>query len=188
MTEPPKPTGKNPAEPTRHRGARTRACRVDTHVDTSSAYAPKASKRAKLERWLNQNPKQEIGEPEYAALREALAPISESYLRKLLRDSGVPLAPLVAGVRQSNLDELEASLLALLDEYEGDPSRHTAIRKLIITAKDHARWATKRTRKASNQETSNKPEMILWMITWLENPPVFRQWVRLRRQNPQSSP
>ncbi len=185
MTEPPKPTGRKPAEP---RGARTPACRVDTHVDTSCANSPRSSKRSELHRWLVQNRDREIGEPEYAALHEALAPISESYLRKLLRDSGAPLAPLVAGVRQSTLDELESSLLVLLDEYERDPSRHAAIRKLIITAKDHARWATKRTREASNQETSNKPEMILWMITWLENPPVFRQWIRLRRQNPQSSP
>jgi hypothetical protein len=23
--------------------------------------------------------------------------------------------------------------------------------------------------------------MILWLTTWLENPPVFREWVRIRR-------
>jgi len=107
----------------------------------------------------------------------ALSPISESYLRKLLRDSGAPLAPMVAGVRQSTLDELEASLLALLDEYErGDPPRRSAVRRLVITAKDHARWASRRA-----QPASNKTEMILWMVTWLENPPVFREWIKLRR-------
>jgi hypothetical protein len=25
--------------------------------------------------------------------------------------------------------------------------------------------------------------MALWMLTWLENPPLFPQWVRLRRQH-----
>jgi hypothetical protein len=173
MTEPPKPTEK-PATLNKAQGDRARP-----------------NKRSELRRWLDQY-QGEIGESEYAALRAVLAPISESYLRKLLRDSGAPLAPMIAGVRQSNLDELEASLLALLNEYdesEGDPSKRAVIRALIITAKDHARWATKRAREASKQEVaSNKEEMILWMITWLENPPVFRQWIRLRRQNPQFLP
>jgi hypothetical protein len=137
----------------------------------------KPSKRAELERWLAQNPGIEIGESEYAQILRQLAPISESYLRKLLRESGAPLAPVVAGVRQSDLDELEASLLTLLDEYEpADSAKQSAIRKLIITAKDHARWATRRA-----SDASNKPEMILWMVTWLENPSVFRRWIRLRR-------
>jgi hypothetical protein len=173
MTEPPKPTEK-----------------LDTPSKAQGNRA-KPSKRNELRRWLDQHPG-EIGECEYAALRAALAPISDSYLRKLLRDSGAPLAPMIAGVRQSNLDELETSLLALLNEYdecEGDPSKRVAIRALIITAKDHARWATKRAREASKEEAvSNKEEMVLWMITWLENPPVFRQWIRLRRQTPQLLP
>ena len=137
----------------------------------------KANKTAELARWLATVNPPEIGEPECTAIREALAPISDSHLRKLLRDSGARLSPMVAGVRQANFDDLEASLTALLDEYEnGEARRRTAVRKLVITAKDHARWASK-----SNLAASNKPEMILWMLTWLENPPVFREWVKLRR-------
>lgn len=137
----------------------------------------KASKRAALQQWLAQHPGIQIGEPEYAEILSELAPISESYLRKLLRESGAPLSPVIAGVRQSDLDELESSLLMLLDEYErADSAKQSAIRKLVITAKDHARWATRRVSGASN-----KPEMILWMVTWLENPSVFRQWIQLRR-------
>jgi hypothetical protein len=79
---------------------------------------------------------------------------------------------MVEGVRQGTLDELESSLLALLDEFErGDANRRSAVRRLVITAKDHARWAKR----------AEKEEMILWLLTWLENPPVFRDWVRLRR-------
>jgi hypothetical protein len=121
-----------------------------------------------------------IGEAEWEELRRGLAPVSESYLRKLVRDCGVALAPMVAGVRQEDFDTLEASLLALLDEYEsGDAMRRAAVRKLVITAKDHARFAARR----SAEKRVEKEEMAMWMRTWLENPAVFAQWVRLRRES-----
>ena len=133
-------------------------------------------KRAELAAWIERTQATRIGEAEYDALRRDLA-ISDSYLRKLLRESGAPLAPMVEGVRQGNLDELEASLMALLSEYQtGDPARRAAVRRLVITAKDHARWAAKRPEKHAEKE-----EMVLWLLTWLENPPVFPEWVRLRR-------
>jgi hypothetical protein len=69
---------------------------------------------------------------------------------------------MVGGVRQGGLDELEASLLALLTEYEqGDRVRRAAVRRLVILAKDHARWAMRKSREAADKE-----EMILWMVTW----------------------
>ncbi len=130
----------------------------------------KRGKRIELAEWLDRVKPERIGEAEFGEIFRALAPVSENYLRKLLRESGAPLAPIIEGVRQSNLDELEASLLALLDEYESsDAPRRQAIRKMMITAKDYARWAKK------------PDEMILWMTTWLENPPVFRTWLKLRR-------
>lgn len=129
-------------------------------------------KRIDLAEWLAREQPERIGESEFAAVSHALAPVSESYLRKLLRESGVPLAPTVEGVRQANLDELERSLLALQEEYEfGNAS---AARRLVIVAKDHAKWAA-----AKHPE---KQEMILWMLTWLENPPLFRDWVKLRKR------
>jgi hypothetical protein len=129
----------------------------------------KRGKRAELADWLARTQPPEVGEAQFQELRLALAPISESYLRRLLRESGARLAPLVEGVRQGSLDELESTLLVLLDEYErGGPERRATVRRLVITAKDHARWA-------------GKDEMVLWLTTWLENPPVFRQWSALRR-------
>jgi hypothetical protein len=124
-----------------------------------------------LAAWLAENKPAQIGPEEFEALRQALAPVSESYLRKQLRESGAPLAPLIDGVRQGNLDELEASLLALVEEYQS--SNRQAVRKLVITAKDHARW-------------THKDENLLWLITWLENPPLFPEWVRLRKAAGQS--
>lgn len=109
-----------------------------------------------------------------------LAPVSENYLRRLLRESGAPLSPLIEGVRQESLDALEASLAKLLDEYEkGDRERRARARRAVITAKDHARWALRQ--QKSDDEKAEKQEMILWMTTWLENPPLFREWAPLRR-------
>ena len=140
----------------------------------NTAKKGKRGKRAELAAWLERRPAARVGEAEFEELRAALAPVSDSYLRKLLRDSGVPLAPLVEGVRQTGFDELEASLNALLLEYTaGDAARRSAVRRLVITAKDHARWAAR--------SHPGKEEMILWMTTWLENPPLFPEWVRLRR-------
>ena len=137
-------------------------------------------KKRELALWFERARPHVIGEPEWDALLQLLAPVSESYLRRLLREfageSGVPITPLIEGVRQESLESLEASLLKLLAEYEsGDAARRQRVRKIVIEAKDHARLAS---RKPELRES--KQEMILWMLTWLENPPVFADWVRLR--------
>jgi hypothetical protein len=135
-------------------------------------------KSAELACWLEERHPARIGEAEFALLRAELAPVSESYLRRLLRECGMPLDPMVEGVRQATFAELEASLLRLLAEYQSsDPPRRTAVRRLVITAKEHARLAARNPAKRSEKE-----EMILWLTTWLENPPVFREWVSLRRR------
>lgn len=127
------------------------------------------TKRAKLAEWIDRQKPSLIGQKEFEQLRDELSPVSESYLRKLLRDSGARLSPMVEGVRQSNLGALELSLLALLSEYEsGEAAHRQAVRKLVITAKEHARW-------------TGKTEHVLWLTTWLENPPLFPGWARLRK-------
>jgi hypothetical protein len=137
------------------------------------------TKRADLLRWLERNRPARIGEKEWAMLHVEIGPVSGSTLRRLLRESGVPLAPLVEGVRQETFEALESSLLSMLQEYEtGDAAYRTSIRRLVIEAKDHARWAAR-----IPEKRAVKQEMALWMLTWLENPPLFPQWVRLRRQH-----
>jgi hypothetical protein len=135
-------------------------------------------KRADLVRWLERERPSRIGEMEWARLHIDLGPISGSHLRRLLRESGVPLSPLVEGVRQETFEALESSLLTMLAEYErGDVPYRTSIRRSVIEAKEHARWAAR-----NPDKRTEKLEMALWMLTWLENPPLFPQWVRLRRQ------
>jgi hypothetical protein len=139
---------------------------------------PRTGKAAELARWLAGSQPDRIGEAEFAQVRAALAPISESYLRKLLRQCGTPLDILVAGVSQSGFPELEDSLRQLSDAYErGAPALRQTARRLVITAKEHARLAARIPAKRSE-----KQEMILWLTTWLENPPLFPDWVRVRRE------
>lgn len=126
------------------------------------------SKRTELVRWLDQRRPERIGTAEWEALRAAVAPVSEGYLRRLLRESGAALSPLVEGVRQEDLAALERTLLALRAE------DRTQARRLVIEAKQHARWAL--------PKHPEKEEMILWMLTWLENPEIFPAWVALRKR------
>ena len=140
---------------------------------------PPRGKAAELAVWLERESPAEVGDREWDQLRALLAPISENYLRRLLRESGAPLAALIEGVRQESLDTLEASLMKLLDEYEpGNRERRARVRRAVITAKDHARWAFRR--QTDEDKKLEKQEMILWMTTWLENPPLFREWAPLR--------
>lgn len=138
---------------------------------------PRKGKSAELARWIEERRPARIGEVEFSELARTLAPISESYLRKLVRECGVPLDAMVAGVRQGNLDELEESLGLLLEEYErGGAARQREVRRLVITAKDHARLAAR-----NPARRAEKNEVILWLTTWLENPPLFPAWVEIRR-------
>ena len=138
---------------------------------------PRKGKSAELARWLDEHRPARIGEAEFVQLRAALAPVSENYLRKLLRECGVPLDAMVEGIRQTTFDDLEATLLRLFEEYEhSDAARRMSVRRLVITAKDHAKLAAR-----IPEKRSEKQEMILWLTTWLENPPVFADWVRIRR-------
>jgi len=140
---------------------------------------------SRLREYLERRVPGEISEAEWADLRACLAPVSPGYLRRLLRASGLPLAPLVEGVRQGSFEELERTLLALGREYAaareaGARDRQEACRRLVIEAKDHARWAARRAADAAKKAV--KKEMADWMLVWLEDPSVFPTWVRLRKR------
>lgn len=123
-------------------------------------------KRKQLQEWLSAAKLAKIDPASRDRLARDLAPISRAYLRRLLLESGLPLDPLVEGVRQTSLDEAERTLVALAGLYPQYP-RET--RKLVIEAKDHARLA-------------RHDELVEWMIVWVNDPALFPAWVRLRRQ------
>jgi hypothetical protein len=134
--------------------------------------------RERLAEYVRRRPPRPVDRNEWEDLREKLSPVPERILRALLRETGVPMEPLVAGVDQSSFASLEASLMALLEAYrEGEQA---TCRRLIIRAKEHARWASRRAKDESRRV--EKEEMAEWMRIWLENPAIFPAWVRVRRQ------
>jgi hypothetical protein len=137
----------------------------------------KLSRRVRLSAMIQESGWTAIGEAEFEKLRVDLAPVSDHELRRLLRETGLLLTPMVEGIRQNSLQDLERTLCALAQEYApGAPDRRRMVRTLVITARDHARLALRRSEVASE-----KAEMILWMNTWLESPEVFGAWVALRK-------
>lgn len=101
--------------------------------------------------------------------------MSPRYLRELLRKSGWKLAPMVEGVRVDSFEGLERTLVALAGEYTARPRE---VRRLVIEAKDHAKLAA--ARGQDPEVKAQREEMVRWMLVWLENPPVFEVWARLR--------
>ncbi len=104
----------------------------------------------------------------WQSLLGELAPVSPTYLRKLLRQSGVRLAPEVEGVRQEDFEQLERTLLATQD------------RAAVLEAKRHAEFA----RRSPKANRAVKIEMLEWMRVWLETPSAFPLWVKLRKATP----
>lgn len=152
--------------------------------DQEKGAESKPSKRKRIAEWIARESPHCITPAHWRALIAEHGPISESYLRTLLRDSGVPLDPLVDGVRQESFDAIERSLIRLSGAYEaarasGDREVVSAIRKAVISGKDHARWAAERAKDSAKR--ADKEEMGQWMLVWLENPPLFPGWVRVRR-------
>ncbi len=130
--------------------------------------------KAQILEWLERQGAKRVDEALAARLRAEFPEVSESTLRRALRESRLPLDPAVEGVRQETLGELERTLLALAAEYErGDAARRAQVRALVLTARRHTELAARR---------KPKDEELLWLRTWLENPLVFPVWARLRRR------
>jgi hypothetical protein len=139
------------------------------------------SRRSRLERWLAERNPAEVDEAARDELASLLAPVSEDYLRDLLRRSGARLAPMVEGVRQDDLVHLRRTLAALAVEYAARPAD---ARKLVIRAKERGKLAARHARDGESRAA--REEMVRWMLVWLENPPAFDLWagIRLSRMDP----
>jgi hypothetical protein len=149
---------------------------------------PSRDKSAKqqLREYLTEAQPQAVTEAVWKDLLMRLAPVSESYLRDLLRDTGVPFEQPFAGVRQHTFGELEQSLRELLEVYtaasaSGDRERARYARRQVIAAKDRAKFLAQSPRTAQPRRTE-KEEMAQWMLVWLENPEVFPAWVEARKR------
>jgi len=142
------------------------------------------SKKQRLEEFLLEKQPAAITEEQWRELTALLAPISESYLRKLLHATGLQIAQPFGGARLSSFAELEASLVDMEKQYAkavaaGDRARATACRRAVIQAKDRARLIS-RSPKVDEEKRKQKAEMVEWMLVWLENPGIFGTWAALR--------
>ena len=127
-----------------------------------------------------------ITEAVWQDLLRRLAPVSESYLRDLLRATGLPFDQPYSGIRQHTFEELEHSLRAMLQVYgdslaAGQRDRARYCRRQVIAAKDRAKFLAVTPRSTPEKRTL-KEEMAQWMLVWLENPEVFPAWVEARKK------
>jgi len=127
-----------------------------------------------------------ITEAVWLDLRARLAPVSESYLRELLRGTALPFEQPYAGIRQHTFEELEQSLSEMLAVYKdamaaGNRERARYCRRQVIGAKDRARFQA-RDKRTPPEKKARKEEMVEWMLVWLENPEVFPAWVEARKR------
>ena len=127
-----------------------------------------------------------ITETVWRGLLWRLAPVSESYLRELLRTTGLPIDQPYAGIRQHTFEELEESLRAMLQVYleataAGNRERARYCRRQVIGAKDRAKFLAENPR-TKPEKKAEKQEMAQWMLVWLENPEVFPAWLEARKR------
>jgi len=139
-----------------------------------------------LRELLAARPVAAIGETEWRELLRELAPVSENYLRELLRATGLPFAQPYSGIHQDTFAELERTLIEMLEVYRealraGDRQRARDCRRQVIAAKDRARFLA-RNPKTEPARRARKDEMARWMLVWLENPEVFPAWVQIRKR------
>ena len=144
------------------------------------------SVKRELRDYLEDRQPAEITESIWNELKERLAPVSESYLRDLLRETGLPFEQPYAGVRQHTFEELESSLREMLELYReatasGDRERARYARRQVIAAKDRANFLARNPRTPA-EKRAQKEEMAQWMLVWLETPEVFPAWLEARKR------
>ena len=141
-----------------------------------SGSSKKDTKRARLQLWLDHHQPAIVDSATLTLLARDLHPISDTYLRQLLRESSTPLSAEVEGVVTSSRENAERTLTALAEAYT---SGAREVRRLAIEAKTRLRMAI--AREPDVQKKRDREEILLWVMTWLENPASFPIWLQLRK-------
>ena len=154
------------------------------NIDVDSETTKSIKKR--VGEYLQSQQPAAITEAVWKELLATLAPVSETYLRDLLLQTGLPFDQPYAGVRQHTFEELEQSLCDMLKVYSsavdaGDRERARYCRRVVIAAKDRAKFVC-RDGRTTPEKRGQKDEMARWMLVWLENPAVFPAWVEARKK------
>jgi hypothetical protein len=145
----------------------------------------RSSFKRRLGEYLASERPDAITETVWRQLLERLAPVSEGYLRQLLWATGLPFSQPHAGIRQHTFEELEQSLAEMGRIYgeaadAGDRKRARYCRRLVIGAKDRAKFAAVSSRTTPGRQ-AQKREMAQWMLVWLDDPAMFPAWVESRK-------
>ena len=88
--------------------------------------------KQQLRDYLAANQPAAITEAVWQELMMRLAPVSESYLRDLLRDTGLPFDQPYSGIRQHTFEELEQSLLGMLQVYRDSVASEQARARALL--------------------------------------------------------
>lgn len=130
--------------------------------------------------WLEAHKPAVVDRAAADAIRRNVGEVSDNTFRHALLESGYPLDPLVEGVNQSTLEDLARTLLALAAVYDTSArAERMRMRAMVVESKRHARFAAAN-RKLDGARREEKEEMLLWISTWIENPPLFAGWLNLR--------
>jgi hypothetical protein len=130
--------------------------------------------------WLEAHKPEVVDRAAAEAIRRDAGEVSDQTFRHALMESGYPLDPLVEGVNQSTLEDLARTLLALAAIYEtAAKDERMEMRAMAMESKRHARFAAAN-RRLDEARRQEKEEMLLWIATWIENPPLFAGWLNLR--------
>jgi hypothetical protein len=159
----------------------------------STGMAPRSSSiKQQVRDYLARKRPVAITEDVWGELLMKLAPVSESYVRDLLRATGLPFDQPFAGILQHTFEELEQSLREMQRVYSearagGNRNRAGYCRRQVIGAKDRARFLAANP-KLPREKQAQKEEMVQWMLVWLDNPEVFPSWVEARKRAVSGSP
>src|SRR5580692_13112019 len=132
--------------------------RLTTPLRSATAVARSKSIKQELREYLEAERPGQITGAVWRELLARFAPVSESYLRDLLRQTGLPFEQPYQGVRQHTFEEVEQSLRDLLAAYSeaagaGDRDRLRYCRRQVIAAKDRAKFLAANPRTPPEKQT-----------------------------------
>ena len=150
------------------------------------------SRKHQVDQYLRDREPGPVSEAEWYTLLGHLAPVSPDYLRRLLYKAGAEVQQPFGGIHFGSLDELEASLASMEEAYQhavltGDRTRAALCRRVVIEARRKLRLLAANSR-IDEFRRAGLAEMDFWLRVWLENPPIFRSWVALRRKQLPAEP
>ena len=119
--------------------------------------------------------------------------LSQAYLLRVLSEAGIEIARLLGGlpvdlrgrVHFRDSEAAASSLLDLAGKYSlarenGNRLRQQDCRRAVRQAKDRLKMHLRR-RELSEEQRTEKQELLEWFLVWLETPELFPPWLELHR-------